>query len=331
MEIYQINHNNIIGQRFGMLTVLEEADPAKDSRGHTLYRYKCLCDCGREKIINFHNLKSGHMNSCGCTHFPKMLHKDLSGQRFHMLTVISEAEPYIRKRGTKVSRWNCLCDCGNHTTVLHTNLYTTISCGCIKRAGRYPKNPNLTGNRYGSLTVLSPADPVFKSKRTGKRRTWLCRCECGNEVIKREDNLLSGHTRSCGCMQGHSIKGQKFGMLTVVSREPSNSSIHYWKCSCECGKEIVASFDDLFWGSVTSCGCDKKLQREDLTGKTFGKLTALREVASIPTKSGRLRAWLCRCECGREVVVRHSNLTRKVTRSCGCLRKEKAKKRGRDV
>lgn len=38
--------------------------------------------------------------------------KDLTGQRFGMLTVLEPAE--IGKRGVK--RWLCRCDCGNLTT-----------------------------------------------------------------------------------------------------------------------------------------------------------------------------------------------------------------------
>ena len=68
-----------------------------------------------------------------------------------------------------------------------------------------------------------------------------------------------------------------------------------------------------------------------LAGQKFGKLTAIREVTPIQSARGPLRAWLCHCTCGREVIVRQKNLVGKVTRSCGCLRKEKAKNRGKDV
>jgi len=36
--------------------------------------------------------------------------------------------------------------------------------------------------------------------------------------------------------------------------------------------------------------------------------------------------WLCKCDCGNEVVVSSSDLHRGHTRSCGCYRKETAKK-----
>ena len=320
--------NDIIGQRYGMLVVQSEASPIKDARGHLVRRYNCLCDCGNEKVVRQGNLI--RTNSCGCTRFPKKPPVDLTGMRFHHLTVLSEAEPLIQKDGKKLRRWNCLCDCGNETTVLQSNLLGsngTKSCGCIvgKHKGYSLRPPaNLAGNRYGKLTVLAAADPVTHRNHSVHRR-WLCRCECGNEVVKTEYNLVSGHTRSCGCLKAHSIKGSKIGMLTILSRAPSNTSMRYWNCKCECGNEIVVSQADLDWGTVTNCGCAQQgKQRVDLTGQTFGRLTPLREVAPILSAKGKPeRAWLCRCECGREVVVRQGNLTKKVTRSCGCLRSKK--------
>ncbi len=55
------------------------------------------------------------------------------------------------------------------------------------------KKLELTGQRYGRLVVLRQAENI------GKRTAWLCRCDCGNEVVVRTDRLRSGHTTSCGC------------------------------------------------------------------------------------------------------------------------------------
>ena len=55
---------------------------------------------------------------------------------------------------------------------------------------------DLTGQRFGRLTVISLNKEVSKQK---KATYWNCRCECGNEIIVRGDNLRNGRTTSCGC------------------------------------------------------------------------------------------------------------------------------------
>jgi len=54
---------------------------------------------------------------------------------------------------------------------------------------------DLTGQRFGRLTVLG-----YAGKNNQNRAMWNCRCECGNEVIARTDNLKSGDKKSCGCL-----------------------------------------------------------------------------------------------------------------------------------
>ena len=58
------------------------------------------------------------------------------------------------------------------------------------------KKLDLTGQRYGKLTVLAPAENV------GGRTAWLCRCDCGREAVVKTIHLRSGHTKSCGCLYG---------------------------------------------------------------------------------------------------------------------------------
>lgn len=63
---------------------------------------------------------------------------------------------------------------------------------------------------------------------------------------------------------------------------------------------------------------------KDLSGRKFGRLTALREARSI----GRISRWLCLCACGQTKVIRAGDLNFGSTKSCGCLRKEAARIRG---
>ena len=120
---------------------------------------------------------------------------------------------------------------------------------------------DLTGRTFGRLTVLRQAGPE-EAKRG--RRYWVCLCSCGKQVVVEGTHLRTGHTKSCGCYRGDSarsrrmvdISGQRFGRLTVL--EPvnlANGADPYWKCRCDCGKEIVCKKENLLSGSTQSCGC----------------------------------------------------------------------------
>ncbi len=55
--------NDLTGQRFGKLIVLEYAGPAGKGQGAA---YRCKCDCGKTIITRATALRSGHVKSCGC-------------------------------------------------------------------------------------------------------------------------------------------------------------------------------------------------------------------------------------------------------------------------
>lgn len=61
----------------------------------------------------------------------------------------------------------------------------------------------------------------------------------------------------------------------------------------------------------------------DLTGKTFGRLTAIEEAG----RANKYVLWRCRCACGKESLVRSSALARGEVQSCGCLISEKLRER----
>lgn len=53
---------------------------------------------------------------------------------------------------------------------------------------------NLTGQRFGRLTVEGEAEPDKY-----KRARWSCLCDCGKRTTAHGSNLRRGHTTSCGC------------------------------------------------------------------------------------------------------------------------------------
>ena len=71
---------------------------------------------------------------------------------------------------------------------------------------------DLTGQRFGRITVLRPAENI------GGRTAWVCRCDCGQEAVIRTNNLRRGRTKSCGCAGGpqHARQGLTYVDGTCV-------------------------------------------------------------------------------------------------------------------
>lgn len=119
-----------------------------------------------------------------------------------------------------------------------------------------PKLIDLTGKRFGKLTVLNRAD---KNKR--KKPAWVCRCDCGNLIEIAGCELRQSDSKSCGCFRKSfrtiDLKGITFGKLKVLETTASKgtSTAKFWKCLCECGNFHIASSQHLRLGQIKSCGC----------------------------------------------------------------------------
>lgn len=61
------------------------------------------------------------------------------------------------------------------------------------------------GIRFGRLVVESETEP-YRWRGRVYRRQWLCACECGAEVVVRDDALRYGHTTSCGCFRDEATR-----------------------------------------------------------------------------------------------------------------------------
>lgn len=55
---------DLTGQRFGKLTVIEFA--GKDDSKYRYRQWKCVCDCGKTKVVTYRDLKRDQCKSCGC-------------------------------------------------------------------------------------------------------------------------------------------------------------------------------------------------------------------------------------------------------------------------
>lgn len=123
---------NLIGQRFGRLTVIEKTAERK----HGNIVWKCLCDCGNEHFAYTNLLTSGDCQSCGCLHRETTTlihsHNDIIGNRFGKLIAIRKDPDHKAPNGSYMIE--CKCDCGNTILATPQNLrnHHVNSCGCLK-------------------------------------------------------------------------------------------------------------------------------------------------------------------------------------------------------
>lgn len=98
--------------------------------------------------------------------------KDLTGQRFGLLTVLYQAEDYIvPSSGKHTAMWVCECDCGNIITVQQgafTRKHPTRSCGCLQRQmsserkkNNRQQNLHYLGDDYGILLASNANEVIF--------------------------------------------------------------------------------------------------------------------------------------------------------------------------
>lgn len=129
-----------------------------------------------------------------------------------------------------------------------------------------------TGKRYGRLLVVA-----YHSRSEGKAKhpRFLCKCDCGKEVVVLGTNLRRNHTTSCGCVQIENSRvgidkwretfepteeiGKTYGRVVVdsfagwIQPEGRASRISTWACTCSCGNKVVKRREAL--QDYSSCGC----------------------------------------------------------------------------
>lgn len=167
---------DLANKQFGEWTALEYIGSA---------RWKCKCSCGNDGIVSSTDLIKGTSKRCN-NPIHKLKH-NLTGQTFGLWKVLDYAGEM---------RWRCECQCENHTVknILTRDLINGVSksCGCNRNYHIIHKD--ITGQTFNNLLVLG---------YTGADNLWRCKClACGNEnFITHRDSILTGKTKSCGCLK----------------------------------------------------------------------------------------------------------------------------------
>ena len=192
-----------------------------------------------------------------------MSFKDLTGQKIGKLTIKNRAKNKVDSSGRQRTMWNCFCDCGNDDIVVSGDYLKRSKCppcGCDARAKRIEYNrTNNIGEKYGMLTII---DIIWDEGRTKA----ICKCDCGNDYVGVKSDIVTGHTKSCGCLQSQmaSLANTKdwsrhvaeSGVKFIRQHHMNNKGQWIWECECPlCNNlfyELPAKVNN---GHTTSCGC----------------------------------------------------------------------------
>lgn len=236
---------NMEGLKFGKLTVISKV-PTDGKVLPAYVKWECRCECGNTYVVRGTTLRSGKTLHCGCGRIKKIKEKirkpkrDFSkvGQVIGRLTVLSKVE---ETRLADLTNYVCRCECGVETIKSHVYLSngdtSRKSCGCLAKESynniKINTSVNLEGNVYGLLTVVRRGEPTV-CRNGRKYNTWVCKCECGNEVTKDASKLNKGRYVSCGCLTPTKMK--KLGIVKPNSgkkRDPFRHSTEYYQWRME--------------------------------------------------------------------------------------------------
>lgn len=186
-----------------------------------------------------------------------------------------------------------------------------------------PKFIDLTGQKFGKLTVIE------KAENKGGRTAWRCACECGGEAIVTANCLRTEKTKTCGCSKRFVKIGETYGRLTVLEKlnERTADDRMLYLCKCSCGNEVKKPITGILGIKEPSCGCVQREVKIEMVGKRFGRWTVIERV----DKDVDGTYWLCRCDCGTERVVNGRGLRTGKSVSCGCYAREVTSRRMKNL
>lgn len=155
---------------------------------------------------------------------------DLTNKSFGKLTALSYAgREQLASGGEGAAMWLCRCVCGGEITARSSHLRG----GFVKRCGAC-RRVDLLGQQFGRLRVIASAGQP--KNRVATKARWLCRCECGKEIITRTDSLRIGRSTSCGCwLSGSRLpnKGAAWNQVLSKQRAQAHARGLDWALSAE--------------------------------------------------------------------------------------------------
>lgn len=94
---------------------------------------------------------------------------------------------------------------------------------------------DISGNKYGNLTVLS-----FEGRNKRKKAQWLCKCDCGKTKICLGESLKKGNTKTCGCSHRYEDNTSTINGLYNNYRTSARTRNYKFELTKEQFKDIIS-------------------------------------------------------------------------------------------
>lgn len=198
--------------KIGEWTIIKQLD---------VYKCEAVCSCGTHKILYVSNLLRGESKSCGC----KKKKENFVGMHFGEWEVLKELG------GSKVL---CKCSCGVEKEIWKKSLKNgrSKSCGCVMNQNRINTRENkLIGEHFGEWEVLELNNEKVK-----------CKCSCGNIKDVYIRALMTGESRSCGCLQQKLMRETLINMYGDSIPSRAGSPREKWQIDTILSEEKFRAF-----------------------------------------------------------------------------------------
>lgn len=149
----------VIGEKFGRLTLIGEAEPYVSPKGSRSVRWLLKCDCGNQKVASPGNVRSGVTASCGC------MAREYNEKRRNAQTPVRKQRPVAGNLNSKPT------------------------------AANKKFKPRA---KYGHITYAGIGTPFVKRDGT-ELETWVLKCDCGKEIQRLAEFVHRNQVTHCGC------------------------------------------------------------------------------------------------------------------------------------
>jgi hypothetical protein len=168
---YTINRVKI-GDKFGMLTVIDVLDNKIDLKGKSVKMLLCKCDCGKELERSSFYLrnKPNNLKSCGCHIENRRREKEREKEEIRSINTLE----YLKKK----EEYRVLREIRDNERLVNAKI----------RESRLFKNKYKVGDKKDRFTITKIDDKDISVV-----------CECGTEKVLNINSFKV--TKSCGCLQ----------------------------------------------------------------------------------------------------------------------------------